>query len=75
MSIRPQYTSRPVFSPQLAPIVIRTDGFAAGFAIGDRNGFRFVAAHPRFDILDGSNFRRLDDLKAAAKRLAAAVGA
>lgn len=67
-----QYTPQPALTPSPAPVVINVSGLAAGFAIGDKNGFRFVAAHPRFDSLDGSNFRRLGDLKAAAKRLAEA---
>jgi hypothetical protein len=74
MSERQLYDSRP-FDSQLAPLAIRIGGISAGLAIGGKNGFRFLAAHPRFDLLDGSLFRRLEDLRAAAKRLNKAAAA
>jgi len=55
-----------------AVLDISIGGMCTGVAVGEKNGFRFIAAHPRFNLLDGSYFRRLDDLRAAAKRLAEA---
>ncbi len=57
----------------LAPIVITAAGISAGFAISDRKGFRFVAGHRQFDLLDGSHFRRIEDIRSAATRLAQAI--
>lgn len=53
-----------------APIVIDVDGVTAGLAIQDKRGFRFIAAHPRFDLLDGSFFRWPEHVKRAVQRLA-----
>jgi hypothetical protein len=72
MSNRQLYKSDAVFRPALAPLVISIGGLCTGVAVGEKNGFRFIAAHPRFNLLDGSYFRRLDDLRAAAGRLAKA---
>lgn len=66
------YTSAPVPSPIASAFIIRVEDFTAGVAIGDHKGFRFVSAHPNFDILDGSSFQRVDDVRLAAKRLALA---
>lgn len=55
-----------------APLVIDINGLTAGLAIQDKRGFRFIAAHPRFDILDGSFFRWPEHVKDAVQRLAEA---
>jgi hypothetical protein len=51
---------------------IEVDDIAAGIALRERTGFRFVAADPRFRLLDGSHFRRLGQIEAAARNLARA---
>ena len=53
-----------------APLVIDVDGVTAGLAIQEERGFRFIAAHPRFDLLDGSFFRAPQLVTLAARRLA-----
>jgi hypothetical protein len=58
-----------------APLVIDIDGVTAGLAIQDERGFRFIAAHPRFDLLDGSFFRLPQQATQAARRLANAARA
>lgn len=55
----------------LSAVVVR--GIDAGLALREETGFRFVAVDPRFDVLDGSRFRRLDEVEAAARRLARVV--
>ncbi len=55
-----------------APVVITIDGIAAGFALRDTWRFRFFSGHPRFDLLDGSRFSRIEDVRWAVKRLAQA---
>ncbi len=39
-------------------------------AIAEREGFRFLASDPEFVLLDGSRFRRLEQVEQAARRLA-----
>ncbi|MDX2266157.1 MAG: hypothetical protein NW215_14450 [Hyphomicrobiales bacterium] len=72
MSQRHLYPSRRSPAP-LSPVVITVGGVCAGFAINEAGGFRFVGGHPRFNLLDGSRFRRLDDVKNAARHLFAAA--
>lgn len=67
MSIRLSSSSSPA-----APVVITVDGIAAGFALRETRRFRFFSGHPRFDLLDGSRFWRIEDVRWAVKRLAAA---
>lgn len=55
------------------PLVISVDGVAAGVAIRGSRQFRFFSGDPRFDLLDGSRFTRVEDLRGAVKRLASAV--
>ena len=55
------------------PVVIHADGLPAGFAIAGERGFRFLSAHQRFDLLDGSRFPKIDDICAAARHLADAT--
>jgi hypothetical protein len=65
--------SRLSFSPTpAAPVVINVDGLAAGFALRETRRFRFFSGQPRFDLLDGSRFSRIDDVRWAVKQLAAA---
>lgn len=52
---------------------IEIDDIAAGVALRERSGFRFVAADPRFRLLDGSQFRRLSQVEQAARNLARAT--
>jgi len=66
-----QPSAFPPASP--APVVISIDGIAAGFALRDTWRFRFFSGHPRFDLLDGSRFSRLDDVRWAVRRLADAT--
>jgi hypothetical protein len=61
------------YTPSPGPLVIDVDGFTAGFAIPDARGVRFIAAHPRFDRLDGAFFRWPEQLTRAARTLAAAA--
>jgi hypothetical protein len=55
-------------------LVVIVDGISAGFAVQEESGLRFRAVHPRFEILDGSRFPRVEQLTSAAKRLAKAAG-
>ena len=52
-----------------APLVINVEGVAAGFAVRHGTQFRFFPSQPRFDLLEGSRFSRLEDLQRAVKRL------
>lgn len=61
----PGLASAPAFT-------IEVDEIAAGVALRERSGFRFVAADPRFRLLDGSQFRRLHQVEQAARNLARA---
>jgi hypothetical protein len=60
--------------PPAAPIAINVDGVAAGLALRDRHRFRFFSGHPYFDLLDGSRFSRIEDVRWAVKRLLQANG-
>jgi hypothetical protein len=44
-----------------------------GIALRAPDGFAFVATDPEFELLDGSSFRRLEQLEAAAQSMARAV--
>jgi hypothetical protein len=55
--------------PPAAPVVIAVDGLTAGLALRDNNRFRFFSGHPRFDLLDGSRFTHVEDVRWAVKRL------
>ncbi|PWR20562.1 hypothetical protein [Zavarzinia compransoris] len=50
-------------------ITIEVDDITAGIALRERSGYRFVASDPRFRLLDGSQFRRLHQIEAAARNL------
>lgn len=49
---------------------IEVAGISAGLALRERGGYSFYAADPRFRALDGSRFRRLNQLENAARDLA-----
>lgn len=53
---------------------IEADGISAGLALRERGGFSFVAVDPRFRLLEGSRFRRVEQVEAAVRNLARAVG-
>ncbi|WP_374383748.1 hypothetical protein [Dongia sp.] len=53
---------------------IEVSGISAGLALRERGGFSFIAADPRFRIIEGSRFRRLAQLEDAVRTLAKAVG-
>ena len=55
------------------PIVVNVEGKVAGLAVPEGRRFRFMSAHPGFDLLDGSRFTRPEQIKNAAKRLARAA--
>ena len=59
-------------NPPVAPVAINIDGVAAGLALRDKHRFRFFSGHPRFDLLDGSRFSRIEDVHWAVKRLSQA---
>lgn len=52
---------------------IEADGIAAGLALRERGGFSFVAADSRFRLLEGSRFRRVEQVEAAVRNLAKSV--
>jgi hypothetical protein len=60
--------------PPAAPVAINVDGVAAGLALRERHRFRFFSGHPNFDLLDGSRFSRIEDVRWAVKRLLQANG-
>lgn len=60
--------------PPVAPIAISIDGVAAGLALRDDHRFRFFSGHPRFDLLDGGRFSRIEDVRWAVRRLSQANG-
>lgn len=49
---------------------IAVAGRQAGLALRQGRGFRFVAADPDFQLLDGSRFGSLEQLQDAARRFA-----
>jgi hypothetical protein len=62
-----------VSSDPATPIVVNVEGKVAGLAVRDGRHFRFLSAHPGFDLLDGSRFTRPDEIRNAAKKLARAA--
>ena len=44
-----------------------------GIAMPAEEGFEFVATDPDFELLDGSSFRRLEQLEQAARSMARVV--
>jgi len=66
-------SSIPHANAPAAPVVIAIDGIMAGLALRDLHRFRFFSGHPRFDLLDGSRFTRIEDVRWAVKRLAYAT--
>jgi hypothetical protein len=56
-----------------APIVVNIEGEVAGLAVREGRRFRFLSAHPGFDLLDGSRFTRPEEIRNAAKKLARAA--
>ena len=56
-----------------ASIVVSVEGTIAGLAVRDNGRYRFLSAHPGFDLLDGSRFTRPEEIRIAAIRLARAV--
>lgn len=65
------------FAPHAIPnakaVLIEVDDVAAGIAIREGCGFRFVAVDPRFSLLDGSRFYRLHQAEQAARKLAETI--
>jgi hypothetical protein len=55
------------------PIVVNVGGEVAGLAVREGRRFRFMSAHPGFDLLDGSRFTRPEQISNAARRLARAA--
>ncbi len=60
-------------SSEPAALVITVADRDVGVAIRERGGFQFIAADPSFAVLDGSRFRRIDQLERAASNLARLV--
>jgi hypothetical protein len=55
------------------PIVVNVEGEVAGLAVWEGQRFRFMSAHPGFDLLDGSRFTRPEQISNAAKKLVRAA--
>jgi hypothetical protein len=55
------------------PFVVNVEGEVAGLAVREGRRFRFMSAHPGFDLLDGSRFTRPEQISHAAKKLARAA--
>lgn len=66
--------SRSAANENIPAFAIEIGDVSAGLALRERGGFSFVAADPRFRLLDGSRFRRLAQLEEAARNLARATG-
>jgi len=49
--------------------VIEIGDIAAGLALRERGGFCFVATDRRFNILDGSQFKRIQQVESAARNV------
>lgn len=56
-----------------APLIVHIEGQFAGLAVREGRSFRFLSAHPGFDLLDGSRFTRAEEIKRAAQRLVRAA--
>lgn len=61
--------SRSAANENIPAFAIEIGDVSAGLALRERGGFSFVAADPRFRLLDGSRFRRLAQLEEAARNL------
>ncbi|HET6466970.1 MAG TPA: hypothetical protein VFG43_01205 [Geminicoccaceae bacterium] len=59
--------------PTPSAMVISLADHEIGVAIRRPDGFQFIASDPQFRVLDGSRFRRLEQLEQAAHKLARAV--
>lgn len=57
------------------PLVVNIGGAVAGLAVREEGRYRFLSAHPGFDLLDGSRFTRPEEITTAARRLARAARA
>jgi hypothetical protein len=66
--------SRSAANENIPAFAIEIGDVSAGLALRERGGFSFVAADPRFRLLDGSRFRRLAQLEEAARNLGRANG-
>jgi hypothetical protein len=55
------------------PFVIAFALSHVGIALPAQDGFAFTATDPHFELLDGSSFRRLEQLEATAQSMARAV--
>jgi hypothetical protein len=53
-------------------VFVVVEGVSAGFGVREGNSLRFRAVHPRFAILEGSRFARVEQLRRAARRVARA---
>jgi hypothetical protein len=75
---RPGLLRRLFSSPGCAPMddrgprLLQAAGRHVGFSYRDGVDHRFVATDPRFGLLEGSRFRRPEQLQQAAEHLAAA---
>lgn len=49
--------------------IIEIGDVAAGLAVRERGGFSFVATDRRFNVLDGSKFKRVQQLENAARNV------
>jgi hypothetical protein len=58
---------------EAAPMIVNIEGAFAGLAVRDGERFRFLSAHPGFDLLDGSRFTRAEEIRIAASKLARAA--
>ena len=47
--------------------VIEIGDISAGVAVRERGGFSFVATDRRFNVLDGSKFKRIQQVENAAR--------
>jgi hypothetical protein len=56
-----------------AALILHIEGQFAGLAVREGRGFRFLSAHPGFDLLDGSRFTRPEEIKRAARNLVRAA--
>ena len=56
-----------------APLVVHIEGQFAGLAVREGGRFRFLSAHPGFDLLDGSRFTRPEEIRRAAQKLVRAA--
>ena len=59
--------------PDARHIVVQVEGAFAGLAVREQGRYRFLSAHPGFDLLDGSRFTRPEEIRIAARRLARAA--